>query len=205
MSRLTRFLRIERSRSEAPVEPVDPGGATAERFEGLEQPGDAPGRPTASGADLDRFSIPPPPPIELASTDAARRPFTRCMRCGMDHNVHVTECTGCGASLDTPAQREFNDRLWRERQAERAAEERLEAEREARRTADAEELAVQRREMGEALAREVGERERRRLGEEGFRSGADDALGAILLGIGAWLAAAWRWLWRLLTSPVQPP
>jgi hypothetical protein len=203
LSVLDRFRRIERSRREAPRPAADP--ETAERIEGLERPAPAPTAPAASGADLDRFAPPrQQAQVELQAADDARRPFTRCMRCGMDHNVHVTECTGCGASLDTAAQREFNDRLWRERQAERAAEERLEAEREALRTADAAELAVQRRAMGEALAREVGERERRRLDGEDF-AGADVALGSILLGIGAGLGAAWRWLWRLLTRPVEPP
>ena len=195
MSRLTRFLRIERSRSEAPVEPVDPGGATAERFEGLEQPGDAPGRPTASGADLDRFSIPPPPPIELASTDAGRRPFTRCMRCGMDHNVSATECTGCGASLVTPEQRDFSERLWRERQGEKAAEERMLAEREELRARDAAEQAAAQRAMGEALAREVGDRERLRLGREGL-----DAADSLLAAIASGIASAGRWVWRRISG-----
>jgi hypothetical protein len=195
VSRLTRFLRIERSRSEAPVEPVDPGGATAERFEGLEQPGHAPGPPTASGADLDRFSMAPSPSIELASTDAARRPFTRCMRCGMDHNVSVTECTGCGASLATPEQRDFNERLWGQRQAEKAAEDRMLAEREELRARDAVEQAAAQRAMGEALAREVGDRERQRLGREGL-----DAADWLLVAIASGFASAGRWVWRRISG-----
>ena len=59
--------------------------------------------------------------------------------------------------------------------------------------------------MAETLARDVGERERRRLAAEGFPSGSGDALGTILLGLGAWLAAAARWAWQLLTRPVDPP
>ncbi len=200
MSVLDRFRRIERSRREAPAEAPDPDGATAERIESLERPAPAPAVPAASGADLERFAPPAPTTIELLPEDADRRPFTRCMRCGMDHNVLVTECTGCGASLDTPAQREFNDRLWRERQAERAEEARLHAEREAERSAAAAELAASRRAMGEALAREVGERERRRLaGEElrGDRAFVDleDALG----WAAGWLVEGARRLWRLVS------
>jgi hypothetical protein len=196
VSVLDRFRRIERSRREAPWPAADP--ETAERIEGLERPSPPPAGPAASGADLDRFAPPPPAQVELALADDARRPFTRCMRCGMDHNVLVTECAGCGASLDTPAQREFNDRLWRERQAERAAEERLEAEREALRTGDAERLAAERRALGEALAREVGERERRRLAREGVgEPGTIDAEDAIAWVAGG-IAEGARRLWRFV-------
>ena len=202
MSLLDRFRRIERSRREAPAPAAEP--ELAERIEGVEGPGRAPA-PSSSGGDLERFAPPPPPPIELLPEDQDRRPFTRCLRCGMDHNALAAECAGCGARLDTPEQRAFNDRLWAERRAERAEEERLHADREAERTCDAEALAGSRRAMGEELAREVGERERRRLQGEGFRSGSDDALSTILYAFGSWVSAAARWLWGLLTRPVDPP
>ena len=198
MSVLDRFRRIERSRREAPAPAADP--EVAERIEGLERPGTPPPVPAASGADLDRFAPPAPAPVELLPADEARRPFTRCMRCGMDHNAFATECTGCGASLDTPAQREFNERLWRERQAERAEEARREAEREAARGAETGALAASRRAMGEAIAREVGERERQRLEREdlgGGRAFADleDALG----WAAGWIVEGARRLWRLVS------
>ncbi len=100
MSSLRRFLRIESPRTERP-DPAEPSHETAERFEGVERPGKAPGAPRSSGADLGRFGPDPEPRIELLQADAADRPFTRCMRCGMDHSVFATECSGCGASLDT--------------------------------------------------------------------------------------------------------
>jgi len=177
LSRLRRFLHLERPRADA-AGPAHPGGETAERFEGVERPGPAPEAPRTSGAELDRFGPEPPPRIELVEAASGERPFTRCMRCGMDHNVFATECGGCGASLDTAAQREFNEKLWAKRQEEAAREARAASERnEIQARADSE-LAAARRAMGEALAREVGRRERRRLGVEEWQSG--DGWGGLL-------------------------
>src|SRR5512141_1105894 len=148
MSSLRRFLRIERPRAERP-EDVDPSPDTAERFGDIERPGPTPGAPRSSGAAMDRFGPDPEPRIELLETDASDRPFTRCMRCGMDHNVFATECSGCGASLDTEPQREFNERLWAQRQEEEARDARGEAERRAIAARAEAELSAARRAMGE--------------------------------------------------------
>ncbi|HET8540670.1 MAG TPA: hypothetical protein VFL83_12445 [Anaeromyxobacter sp.] len=181
MSRLRRFLRIERPRPERAAE-AEPAPETAERFGAVERPGARPAAPRSSGAGLGRFGPEPEPSIELVAADGAERPFTRCMRCGMDHNVFATECSGCGATLDTEAQREFNERLWARRQEEAAREASAEAERRARSAAADAELARARRAMGEELAREVGRRERMRLGGEGWGGwgGAADDDGAPL-------------------------
>jgi hypothetical protein len=184
VSRLRRFLHLERPRADASDEP-DPSAATAGRFEGVVRPstGAAPGAPRTSGADLERFGPEPPPPIELVEAGSAERPFTRCMRCGMDHGVFATECGGCGASLDTAAMREFNEKLWAKRQEEAAREARAAAERaELQRRAGAE-LSSARRAMGEELAREVGRRERRRLAQWG--SAGSDRWGRLI----RWIAA----------------
>jgi len=171
MSSLRRFLHLERPRSER-ADDADPSPATAERFEGVERPGPSPEAPRSTGADLDRFGPEPPPSIELVEAGPGERPFTRCMRCGMDHNVFATGCSGCGASLDTEAQREFNEKLWARRQEEAAREARAEGERRELQARSAAELAQARRAMGEEIAREVGERERWRLG------GADGGWGS---------------------------
>jgi hypothetical protein len=181
VSRLRRFLHIERSRAERPGDAPGPAGDHAGRFGTVERPTPAPADPPASGAELGRFGPEPQPPLELATPAAGARPFTRCMRCGMDHGVLATECAGCGARLDTGPQREFNDRLWARRQEEAAGEARAAEERRARAARDAAELERARRAMGEELAREVGRRERLRL---------DGELGPD--------AAAWGALWRLL-------
>jgi hypothetical protein len=186
--RLRRFLKLERPRPGRGGE-TDPATANAERFEGVERPGAAPERPVTSGATLDRFGPEPDPPIELVETTAAERPFTRCMRCGMDHGVFAVECAGCGASLDTEAQREFNERLWAARQEEAARDERAAAERGELRSRAEAELARQRRAMGEELAREVGRRERARLGDAGW--GLDGTAPSRV-----WRAI--RWVFRIL-------
>lgn len=148
MSRLTRFLHLERPR---PARGAEDG-----------PPGAAPAPPAGSGAALGRFGA-EPASLELHRPGEGERPFTRCMRCGMDHHRSVTECTGCGAPLDTDAQREANERLWAGRREEAAREGAAAAEREAARAREAAGLDEARRAMAEELAREVGERERRRL------------------------------------------
>jgi hypothetical protein len=166
VSRLRRFLHIERSRTDRPAADAEPAAATAGRFGTVERPGARPQAPRSSGAELDRFGPEPDPAIELVETAAGDQPFTRCVRCGRDHGVFATECSGCGASLDTEAQREFNERLWQRRREEAARDAVHEAELRALRIREGDELASGRRAMGEALAREVGERERRRLDGE---------------------------------------
>lgn len=172
MPRLRRFLHLERPRPDGPGEPeAHHPPLSAERFGAVERPGERPGAPRSSGAGLDRFGPDPEPSIELVETGSGDRPFTRCMRCGMDHNVFATACSGCGANLDTEAQREFNERLWARRQEDAAREARAEAERRVRAARDEAALAASRRAMGEAIAREVGRRERRRLDLEGWSGG----------------------------------
>jgi hypothetical protein len=195
VSRLGRFLHLERKRSGRGAEPEPGGGAdaTAERFEGVQRPGRGPSAPRASGADLDRFGPEPPPRIELLEAGADAQPFTRCMRCGMDHGVFATVCTGCNASLDTAEQRAFNERLWARLREEAAREAQAAAERRSMQERAEADLARQRRAMGEELAREVGARERWRLGREGSRSGESGYVGPPL---GLRLLNAlpdWRW------------
>ncbi len=164
--RLRRFLHLERARPGGPTAeaPELPGG-TEDRIDGLEQPPKHPPAPrrTSTGARLERFGPEPEPRLELLEVDG-RRPFIRCRRCGMDSNVLATECPACGVSLDTPEQHEFDERFWTARQAEAEQEARRAAERRDLQARAEEEDVRARRAMGEAIAREVGERERRRLG-----------------------------------------
>jgi hypothetical protein len=164
VSRLRRFLHIERSRAGAPD--TEPDAGTARRIGGVERTPAAAAPPPRSGADLDRFAPPPPPSIELDRPEVDERPFTRCLRCGMDHNVAAAECTGCGARLDTEEVRVANERLWQERLAQAAREAQADAERRAARAEAEEQAARDRRAAAEGLAREIGEAERRRLDRE---------------------------------------
>jgi len=182
---LGRFRHLERPRADR----GDPAGgdpaATPGRFAGLEAPtGRGSSAPARSGAQLDRFRPEPEPRIELAEPDG-RQPFTRCMRCGMDSSALATECPGCTASLDTPAQRSFNEALWAAFQAEAAREAQALAERQAAQERVAAENAALRRSAYENLARDVGDAERRRLG------------GGLDLGL------TWRW-WRDGLPPPHP-
>jgi hypothetical protein len=195
VSRLSRFLHLERARAEAPGE-AEPRAGTAERIEGVQAPGPEPAGPRSSGAGLGRFGPEPPPRIELVEASADAQPFTRCMRCGMDHGVFATECTGCGASLDTAEQRAFNERLWTRLQAEAAQERAAAAERAAREGRDRTELERARRAMGETLAREVATRERLRLGDRSPGGGWSDAGGGQPLGLRL-LQALPDWRWQL--------
>ncbi len=101
----------------------------------------------------------------------------------MDYNVFAVECAGCGASLDTEAQREFNERLWAARQEEAAREARAAAERDELRSRAEADPDRRRRAMGEELAREVGDLERRRLGGFGGEPGSFEPLAFRLLAL----------------------
>ncbi len=187
--RLRRFLHLERARPDGPTaqprrEVPDP---TQERIAGLERPR-APGAAwSRTGAQLERFDE-PEPVLELADA-GGRHPFIRCRRCGMDNNVFATSCQGCAVSLDTAEQHEFDERFWTERQAQAEREARQEAERqEIRARAEAEDARA-RQAMGEAIAREVGESERRRL-DWSFGRGSGDSS-----ALGTWLARFIRRWW----------
>jgi len=163
--RLSRFLHLERARPERPdASAARPAEGTEERIAAVERPGPGPAGPARhqTGASLERFGPEPDPGIELVETDG-RRPFIRCRRCCTDNNVFATSCQGCGLSLDTPEQREFDERFFAAREAEGERERRAEAERQELKARALAEEAHARRAMGEAIAREVGESERRRL------------------------------------------
>ncbi len=81
--------------------------------------------------------------------------------------MFATACQGCSVSLDTPEQHEFDERFWAARQAETERESREAAERRELQARAQAEDARARRAMGETIAREVGDRERRRL--DGWR------------------------------------
>ena len=159
--RRDRFLKLERAR---------PGGSEApdplpddDRFEGIGQPPSRPPlppapRPSIPSSSTDRFRPPPERPLEVDERKGAQ-PFTRCASCQMDNTLYAVACQNCGAALDTPAQRAFNERLWAERQAQAESERRELAEREQARQRDAAENARHRRE----LAEEMASRERDRI------------------------------------------
>ncbi len=169
-----RFRRLERPRTAGPDQAPAPSG-TGTRIEAVEGPG--PGAPAGaeeavSGGELGRFRAPPERSLELDRPGGDVQPFLRCATCETDNARTAALCTTCGADLDTEPQRRFNQRFWAARQAEAAAEAGAGAARRAELEREAVEAAALRRQAAEALAREVGDSERRRLDGEGFGEGA---------------------------------
>ena len=138
---------------------------------------------------MDRFRPAAEVPLEVADRGAEHQPFVRCCRCETDNTLYAVRCTTCGAELHTDEQRTFNERLWQERRAQAGVEAQAEAERRANLEAAAQEAAEARRAMGESLARQVGEAERRRLeggglGEPSWGPGTDAGWGGTGTGWG---------------------
>jgi len=132
-----------------------------DRFLKLERPRQA-GVPSTS---TDRFRPPPERLLETADPQEGAQPFTRCASCQMDNTVYAPACQHCGAALDTPAQRDFNERLWASRKTEAEAERRASADREQERQREAAAQARQRRELAEELARQEKDRIEEQYGD----------------------------------------
>ncbi len=108
MTRLRRFERIERGRTDAPAAPV------------------------ASPGVAGRFAPAPAGPRVLDLSGG--QPFARCAACRGDSHATAVTCCHCGASLETDEQRAFNRAFWLRKQDEdaeqRAAVERVRLARE---------------------------------------------------------------------------
>jgi hypothetical protein len=168
-----RFRRLERPRAAGAGEATAPSGTDA-RIEAVEGPAPAappPAGDPASGGELERFRAPPERSLELDRPGQEAQPFLRCAACETDNHRAASSCTSCGADLDTEPQRRFNQRFWAARRAEAAAEAEASAARRQRLEQEAADEAALRRRNAEALAREVGDAERRRLEREGFGPG----------------------------------
>jgi hypothetical protein len=134
------------------------------RFLNLERPhrpGEAPHHEVATKA---RFTG-EPSGIAL-EPDFGEQPFLRCPRCEADNSRYAERCMNCQGALTGEEVRAWNERLWAERKAQKAQENTAVA-----RTRVEQSLLEQNRKLGEALAREMGERERARLS---WWSGAND-------------------------------
>ena len=165
---LRRFLHLERPRRDAPP---SAGLAARGRFDAVEiGPTLAEGATPVPASATDRFREPQGSGLALDLAPDGEQPFVRCAACEADHARHALRCDRCGAALDTPEQRAFNERLWAARrrdadEEERAGDARLEAL-----GRDAEQAALARRALAEAMGDEILRRERERLGHLwGFR------------------------------------
>jgi hypothetical protein len=162
-SPLRRFLHLERPRRDAPAS----GGLAARgRFDAVEiGPALAGGASPVPPSATDRFREPEGSGLALDRAPDGEQPFVRCAACEADHARRALRCDRCGVSLDTPEQRAFNERLWAGQRREADEEERAgDARREAL-GRDAEQAALDRRALAEAMADEILRRERERLGQ----------------------------------------
>jgi hypothetical protein len=186
----SRFLNLERGRRDAPgTAPAQQGSG---RFDALEHPGEV--APPAAAPSADRFRPPPEPKLalELSESRPEDQPFIRCLRCQMDNHALATACSQCHCDLNTPEQRDFNQKLWdqlrRESEEFKAAEQQHQQR---KRLADVPE--PDQRAMGEAIAQTVAEETRLRLMREsagGWTSGGDPALSALARALPGWLLQA---------------
>lgn len=144
--------------SPPPAPPGGPGAGPAGSASGPD-PFGPPTSPVAPG-HVDRFRPAVAPALEVEERGAQSQPFVRCCRCETDASRFASRCSTCGADLDTDEQRAFNERLWAGRQADAAAEAEAHAARQVALDQDRAQQARAQRELHEAMAREVGERER---------------------------------------------
>ena len=119
MSRLDRFLKLERRRR--PREDAATGPAARDRFAqaGSAVPAEPMAGPSGSGAEAERFAAAPEPDEKIAVLpDDGGPAFIRCRQCRTDNYVTATSCSLCHASLTNPAQRAYNEALWQRQAAE---------------------------------------------------------------------------------------
>ncbi|WP_224366278.1 hypothetical protein [Hyalangium versicolor] len=119
-SKFSRFLHLERSRGERP-NPNEPARLqSGSRFETLAQRGAGPQEAAVPDAHLERFRGEAPLALEEVPAEAER--FPRCARCESDNSRFARECALCGADLNTPEQRAYNETFWKTRQQALAQE-----------------------------------------------------------------------------------
>jgi len=76
--------------------------------------------PTPTQARFDTASGPDQLALETQSDE--EQPFVVCARCRNEAGKFAQSCPTCGASFDTPEQREHNARVWAERKAQLQAD-----------------------------------------------------------------------------------
>jgi hypothetical protein len=189
MSRLSRFLHLEKERRDAPA---PAGAATRERFGAAPPPVSEPAPPPPDPVAAVAEPAPAPPvmtstpsrplgpaleTLALAENDGAYVTI-RCANCEADNGPYNRRCVNCNTPLDTPVQQVFNERWARQRAEEKAREDeeiaRLAAE---RARADEE----QRRLLREADAIMAGARAGRRWTQEEPDRVGRPSLGLVLL------------------------
>ena len=158
---IRRFLHLERAR---PPSSSRPAPDARGRFDALEVGPELPQETHLPASAADRFRQ-GEEGLALDRAPEGEQPFVRCAACEADHARHTVRCSRCGAALDTPEQRAFNERLWEARRREADAEGRAADARREALEREREEDIQRRRALAEAMAEEILRRERDRLGE----------------------------------------
>lgn len=131
------------------------------RFLKLEQPQKGAEGPPHEVANAARFRG--EPSGMALEPDFGEQPFLRCPRCEADNTRYAERCQNCQAPLTGEDVRAWNEQFWAARQAADVGK----AEAVQPLTPEAQRL------LGEAIAREVGERERARLSWWGSETAHD--------------------------------
>lgn len=157
MSRLDRFKRLESPRTERPG---DAQKKTQERFSRMEPeraPADyppPPPPPPGPAADRIRRQV-SDQPLALDQRNTQEQQFIRCMDCEGDNSRYATHCVHCSASLQTDAQRDYNEQFWRQRQVQVAEQQQAEQQFRANQDQYAREQAEARQRAYEAMVEEA--------------------------------------------------
>lgn len=132
--KLTRFLKLERPRPERQAEEKPVDSALEERFRAERQ------AQLQSGIDVE-------------ARGPREQPFLRCPRCEADNSRFAVKCFNCMGELSSDEVRLWNERFWADRLTQMPAA-----------AAPSEEELASKRALGEALAQQVAQTEKERLG-----------------------------------------
>lgn len=170
MGRFNRFLHLERDRGATGGDPPKsevPASSREERFGALETAQAAPDAVGTAGGHLARFDeAAAKGAMQLDEKRAEDQPFVRCAKCEGDNNKFAHECVHCHNDLHCAEQRAFNEKLWAELREAREAERAAHAERRRAEAEQSAQLAKERREGFEQMARDVAAQTRQRLGDD---------------------------------------
>jgi hypothetical protein len=113
--KFSRFLHLERSRGDRPKSEEPSRLQSGGRFEAMAERGEAPQGAAVPETHLERFRG--EAPLAFADAPQGEEYFPRCARCESENGRYHQACPVCGADLNTPEQREYNERHRQDRQA----------------------------------------------------------------------------------------
>jgi hypothetical protein len=176
LSRLSRFLHLEKARPEEPG--ARPTADRTGRFRDLGAPTEAVPGSVRSGAAEARFEAAPVEPAERP--DDGGLEYIRCRECRRESAAHAVQCSFCESDLRSAAQRAYNETFWRKRREEQE-ELRREVDALSARQRAADAKIREAAELGRQLTREQAERGESPWLEDAILPDSRDGLGYRLL------------------------